>query len=282
MSSQTTCCSTSTVAATTVCQPILALSSNASTNESVSLSPAHLDFLETHLLWLKSGSRPRSIAAVVLEYDVAPFATYPRQLSQAAQALNHLLESRSPRNILIGGDSAGGHLTVDLLMHILQPHPDSIVPRVNLSTGQKLNAALLLSPWVDQTTSSESFKRNAWKDFIAVPSLERWSSNFIGTAPRDIYIDPCTTPRGFWTGLSDIIGRVYISSGSDEVLIDGINAFESKIKSEWKGQAGAIKYEEVQGDPHDPILGERLLGNKGESIKVDGIIRNWLEEAVST
>ncbi|KAL1633126.1 hypothetical protein SLS58_011217 [Diplodia intermedia] len=78
---------------------------------------------------------PNGIAALVLHYDVAPFAAYPRQLGQAAQLLNHVLRNLrvAPRNIILGGDSAGGNLTLALLSHILHPHPDAAaVPAVEL------------------------------------------------------------------------------------------------------------------------------------------------------
>lgn len=48
---------------------------------------------------------PGGIAALVLHYDVAPWAAYPRQLAQASSLLNHVLHNlRVPASrILVGG-----------------------------------------------------------------------------------------------------------------------------------------------------------------------------------
>ncbi|KAF9636726.1 putative alpha beta hydrolase fold protein [Lasiodiplodia theobromae] len=127
-----------------------------------------------------NGDGKTQLAALVLHYDVAPFAAYPRQLSQAAQLLNHVLRSLrfAPSNVLIGGDSAGGNLTLALLSHVLHPHPE--VPIVDLAPDEagedggegsenRLRAAVLISPWVSFDTSTASYARNATRDMISGP-----------------------------------------------------------------------------------------------------------------
>lgn len=219
---------------------------------------------------------------LILAYDVAPYATYPRQLAQAAMMLNHLLTTlnRPASNILIGGDSAGGHLSVDLLAHILHPHPDRSVPEIKLSEGQKLAAALLISPWAEFSTHSSAYKRNAWKDILPVPTLKRWSSLYMGGAPRDAYNSPLTAPRGWWSGLSNILSKVYVCGASDELLIDDIIKFKDILQSEWSGAKEDFRYDFVEGEPHDSILCDRLLGYKGDQIKMDAIVRDWQDECV--
>lgn len=195
-------------------------------------------------------------------------------------ALNYLLESYSASRILISGDSAGGHLAVDLLMHILQQHFDPAVPKINLKAGQKLNSAFLMSPWIKHGVSSAAYVRNARKDVLAAAALIRWSAAFTGAKPLDEYIDPLTAPRELWKGLNDIVERVYITSGSSEVFVDDIADFHEVLKAEWTGVIANIQYFEAANEVHDGILCERMLGMK--DVKSVAVIRKWFEDAIST
>lgn len=252
-----------------------------------SLAPNHLEYLYQHCEYLNghgspSSSKPRSYAVLILSYDVAPYATYPRQLAQAAMMLNHLLTTlnRPASKILIGGDSAGGHLSVNLLAHMLHPHPDRSVPEIKLPEGQKLAAALLISPWVEFSTHAPAFKRNAWKDILPIALVDRWSGKFMGGAPRDSYNSPLTAPRDWWSGLNGILSKVYVCGGSDEVLIDDIIKFKDILQGEWNGAKGDFQYNYVEGEPHDSILCDRMMGYKADQIKMDGVVKSWLEESV--
>ena len=62
---------------------------------------------------------------VFLEYSLSPEQQYPCQLVQAVAGLRFLLnEEHIPANyIILGGDSAGGHLTASLLTHVIFPSP---------------------------------------------------------------------------------------------------------------------------------------------------------------
>jgi acetyl esterase/lipase len=249
--------------------------------------PAHFQYLREHCERLNGhgpnpSSRPRSYAVLVLSYDVAPYATYPRQLAQAAALLNHVLGKlkRDPANIFLSGDSAGANLTVALLEHLMHPHPDRSVPEVRLPEGRKLGAALLISPWIEMSPHAPSYRRNAWKDIIPGGALTRWQDNFLGGAPRDPYNSMLTAPRGWWAPLSGVVERLYSVSAADEVLIDDILKWQDNVKQEWEGRKEDLVYETVEGEPHDGILTERMLGVKAEDIKSDKVYVSWLEECV--
>ena len=53
----------------------------------------------------------KDIAIFFLSYTLTPHAVYPTQLKQAVEALRYIIEEvgRSPSNVFIGGDSAGGN-----------------------------------------------------------------------------------------------------------------------------------------------------------------------------
>lgn len=249
-----------------------------------SLAPPHVAFLKDHLDYITGHSsqhaaQTRSYAIAILAYDVAPYARYPRQLAQAAMALNHLLTILPASNILIGGDSAGAHLSLDVLAHILHPHPDRSVPEIKPLEGQKLKAAVLISPWVELSTHADSFRRNSWKEAVPTQAPVRWAKEFMGGCPRDPYNAPLTAPQGWWKGLSGILEDLYICGGRDEILIDDIDKFVEIMRAEWEGP-GKLKVDMVDGEAHDSLVLDRVFGYAGKDIKMDKVVRDWQEEAV--
>jgi acetyl esterase/lipase len=97
-----------------------------------------------------------AVAFLMLAYTLAPEGVNPTQLRQAAAALTHLIDEtdRSPANIFVSGDSAGGNLGLSLLSHILHPHPD--VQYVKLDAP--LGGALRYSPWTGFNSTYPSFE----------------------------------------------------------------------------------------------------------------------------
>jgi len=73
-----------------------------------------------------------------LDYRLAPETVFPGSLHDAATAYFRLVDDLKirPENILVAGDSAGGGLTLALLMYLR----DNAYP---LPSG-----AILMSPWV--------------------------------------------------------------------------------------------------------------------------------------
>ncbi|KAJ5580818.1 alpha/beta-hydrolase [Penicillium hetheringtonii] len=117
-----------------------------------------------------------------LQYDLAVVSPYPRQLQQASALLKYTLTTlgKQPEQILLAGDSAGGHLALALLSHILHPHP-TVHP---IKLDGRFSSVALLSPWVTfDTGKTRSMRLNRYKDALAIPTLNAWSSTFIGNAP---------------------------------------------------------------------------------------------------
>ncbi|KAH8977129.1 Alpha/Beta hydrolase protein [Lactarius akahatsu] len=85
------------------------------------------------------------VGVVALEYSLASDSPVPTQLRQANAALTHLLQKGiPPSNIVIGGDSAGANLTLQLASHLLHPLVSIPAPP---SLSQPFAGALLISPW---------------------------------------------------------------------------------------------------------------------------------------
>ncbi len=123
---------------------------------------------------------------------------------------------------MLAGDSAGGNLTLAVLSHISQPHPQ--VPKLEFEGN--FRAAILISPWLKFDFSADSFIRNQNKDVCAV--VDKWSEAFLGEAKTDPYNQPFTAPADWWRGLR--VEEVLIVAGSDEIYIDDIKTFAESFE----------------------------------------------------
>ncbi|KAH7066064.1 Alpha/Beta hydrolase protein [Paraphoma chrysanthemicola] len=214
----------------------------------------------------KSGDR-ESFAAVVLAYSLAPEATHPTQLSQAAAALDYLINTtgRSPSNIFLSGDSAGGNLALAVLSHILHAHTD--VPVLKLE--KPLGGMLLYSPWTGFSTDFATFE-NVNLDVMSALALRKWSAMFLGKPnPIDPEADPgpvtgdawteaCKNDASWWHGAANVVSDVFVAYGGDEVLKGAIVEFERHFKAGWKesgGDASRVLFLEGEREAHvQPII----------------------------
>ncbi|PHH66382.1 hypothetical protein CDD81_7437 [Ophiocordyceps australis] len=92
------------------------------------------------------------VAVGLLQYSLSPGAKFPVQLRQAAAGLGALLDAGfSPRNIVFGGDSAGGNMALQLMSHLLHP-VDAAARRFSLA--EPLAGVFLVSPANDMLSAS--------------------------------------------------------------------------------------------------------------------------------
>ncbi|KIP11685.1 hypothetical protein PHLGIDRAFT_437020 [Phlebiopsis gigantea 11061_1 CR5-6] len=147
-----------------------------STSSSPHTNTIHLKRRERVVLYLHGGAYYTSSAAThrlitiplsksldarlfVLDYRLAPETRFPGPLHDAVSAYFRLIfDLQIPHNdILVAGDSAGGGLTLALLMYLRD-------------NGYPLpGGGILLSPWVDLTMSCDSWESNAQFDVVPPP-----------------------------------------------------------------------------------------------------------------
>jgi len=115
-------------------------------------------------LALTSGAR-----TLAIEYRLAPEHTYPAQLDDALAGYRWLLaQGIDPRRIVIAGESAGGNLTLALLIALR-------------NAGEPLPAAAIpISPWVDMESKSASMVKNAPYDYGSREMLLFMARSFCG------------------------------------------------------------------------------------------------------
>jgi len=139
-----------------------------------------------------------------LDYRLAPEHPFPAAVEDGAAGYRWLVnQGFPPERIAVGGDSAGGGLTVATLLALRD-------------AGDPLPATgICISPWVDLTCSSASYKTKTGTDPIVVHEDILWmASMYIGDEdPKTPLISPVFADL---KGLPPILIQV----GSEEMLLD--------------------------------------------------------------
>ncbi|MGW4488009.1 alpha/beta hydrolase fold domain-containing protein [Amycolatopsis sp. NPDC004368] len=163
------------------------------------------------------------------DYPLAPEYRFPAALDAAVAAYRVLLETLPATGIATGGDSAGGGLSLALLLKLK-------------ALGVALPAAAVpVSPWTDLTVSAPSFTERAERDpFVSAAALKAFAAGYLGDHdPRDPFVSPLF---GDLTGLPPI----HLEVGTEEVMIDDSRRFHERAL------AAGVDSElvETDGAPH--------------------------------
>ena len=152
---------------------------------------------------------------LIIAYRLAPEDPFPAALEDALIAYRWLLrQGISPRQIAIGGDSAGGGLTISTSVSLRE-------------TGEPLPAAIfLLSPWTDLTFSGDSIRTRKKADPIFNHNDDsfKFAPSYLGFHdPTNPSISPL---------FADLAGlpTTLIQVGNDEILLDDSTRLEKNMK----------------------------------------------------
>lgn len=189
-------------------------------------SAGHFAFLQNLLAALNSTGH--DVALFFLAYTLAPGASYPTQLRQSTEALRHILSSRPPSSVIVGGDSAGGNLALATLLHISHPHPE--IDPITLPENENLAGVFAFAPWVSFRGDWPSLERNRYKDLISKEVLAKWSTAYLGGEGKkgDAWSEPFLAPTEWWKGAR--ADRVLILAGEDEILLSAVQEFVDRFK----------------------------------------------------
>ncbi len=145
------------------------------------------------------------VAAFVPDYRLAPEHPFPAAMDDVRACYVGLTE-RGFSKIAITGDSAGGNLVIELLMHLAKS---------GASGSEVLVGGVALSPVTDLALSGESWSTRTVADpyFTEPQAAELVRSYLAGHHPEDPFASPVYADL---KGLAPI--RVHV--GNDEVLLD--------------------------------------------------------------
>ncbi len=125
--------------------------------------------------------------------------------------------------MILGGDSAGGTIALDIVAHAKHQHP-AIAP---LAPESPYKGLLLISPWVDLQMDGGSCEQNSDKDICTRQTLKSWAEAYLAGVPSDNYSAPCQASAEWWRGLQ--AKKVLVTAGREECLIDSVKQISSKI-----------------------------------------------------
>ncbi len=155
------------------------------------------------------------LSILLLDYTTtANGAKYPTQLKEIASTYNQL--AKTSDNIIVGGDSAGAHLSLSLIRH--SEFPISGVPDVE---GESLTGGIFISPWLniypDDTTGSHEY--NNGKDILTSKLLRESALEFVTskellTAPETNFYNDTEAD---WENI--LPKNVFSSYGEREILL---------------------------------------------------------------
>ena len=197
--------------------------------------------MRTHRVMLAHISRAAGARVLGLDYRLAPEFSFPAPVDDTIAAYSWLLSNGTdPKKVVIGGDSAGGGLTVSALVALRY-------------LGEPMPAAGVgISPWTDMEATGRSFVKNAEVD----PTVNRdrilqiAKIYLAGKDPRAPLASPIHADL---SGLPPLLLQV----GSIETLLDDTTVLAQRAR-----EAGVEVEEDVWDDmPHvwhhfAPILPE--------------------------
>lgn len=169
----------------------------------------------------------KDLSIFVLTYTLTPHASYPTQLQQAVVCLRYILQTgRSPANIYLGGDSAGGNLVLGVLSHISHPHAE--IDELPVESEAAFGGAVLIAPWTDLRTEFPPLETAPLGDLITPDVAKKWATAYLNGRQRDYYTDASSAPPEWWHGLK--VKDVLILAGGNEILLPLIEDFTQKLK----------------------------------------------------
>ncbi|HEY9310876.1 alpha/beta hydrolase [Williamsia sp.] len=156
-------------------------------------------------------SRATGSAVIVPDYRLAPEAPFPAAVEDAAQVLNAVIAEYGPEHAAVGGDSAGGGLTLAALVSAR----DRAAPTPA--------AAVLVSPLADFTVTGTSVAANRDTDAVITErSLRLLAGSYLqGHDP----LDPLASP--VYADLAGLPPILLLASDSEILLDDAVRIHES-------------------------------------------------------
>ncbi|ATY63886.1 alpha beta hydrolase fold-3 [Cordyceps militaris] len=234
----------------------------------IPLLPGHLDLCWTSFV-AAGAAAGVEVAVALLQYTLVPRGRMPTQLQQAVAAFDELrAQGFAPRDIVVGGESAGANLTMQFTAHLLRKHPR--VPAVRLP--HPLAAVVAVSPALGSDAHSRSLRENSSVDMITEPLLRRLAGGMLpeGEAETLEAVDnpwarPLDSDPAFWEGLGEVTAQMYFMVGDREILADQSRGMAAIVRKQ--APDVTVRLDETSGQPHSGILLEANMGIVGESLR---------------
>lgn len=181
----------------------------------------------THRTHVAKFAKESGLKSLLFDYRLAPEHPYPAGLEDCIETYKWLLtQGYSSEDIVIGGESAGGTLTLSLLLALKELHVSQ--PK----------AAFSISPVTDLRCLADSFNYNFKNDIAPKGSWDIWMKYYItDNDPQNPLLSPLF---GNYEGLPPI----YICVGTNEIHLDDCVNVAKKIEDD-AGNVTISKWENM-------------------------------------
>eukprot|EP01083_Nonionella_stella_P092277 258273_1 len=226
----------------------------------------------SHLGLVSELSVATQIRVLVIWYKKPPHATIPSQVAQTLTTYLYLIESMGvhPSDIIIGGDSAGAGLGVLLLQKLSMLGLYDIYPF----------GMVLLSPWVDLTLSSDSWKYSDESDIVLdFGYVERCSLMAVGYDTSKLSC-PLHSALHNDERIMHKLPNMFVMASRHEALFNDSQNLVNKLRRDCEKMNGScnIVYEIEEYRPHACPIFLGLFDEAQISFdKVVKVILEWYE-----
>lgn len=157
----------------------------------------------THRMHVSKFANECNLKSLVFDYRLAPEHPFPAALEDCITAYKWLLnQGYDPKNIIIGGESAGATLTLSLLLALKDNY--IMLPK----------AAFSISPITDLSCNAKSFEYNAKNDVAPMNSWSVWTNLYVSGIDTK---NPLLSPQ---FGNYENIPPLFICVGTHEIHLD--------------------------------------------------------------
>ncbi len=170
--------------------------------------------VQTHRMHVAKFAMGSGLKSLLFNYRLAPEHPFPAAPEDCVTAYRWLLrQGYAPEDIVVGGESAGGTLTLALLLALKEE-------KIALPA-----AAFSISPVTDLRCGADSFRTNAKQDIAPQGAWDVWTGYYIGDQEPTL---PLLSPlMGNYEGLPPL----YICVGTHEIHLDDCVNVAQKAKA---------------------------------------------------
>jgi len=189
----------------------------------------------------------------------SPNGRFPAQLQDAVTAYMYLINQLQihASQIVLSGDSSGGHLALTLLRYIVDFNNPSVLPAPKCS--------LLWSPWCDIPAARDrgEWRRNKnYETEYVPPSFPAWgATQFLKTLEITDEVEKYVAPM--WHPFH-LPSSVLIVTGNKEVLFEDHNRLAGNFK-DFTGNEDMVDLLSINNVPHDVLMIGWIMGFRKEA-----------------